>query len=111
MNSFNFFAQDSWQATRKLNLSLGLRYEYEGPIHDDGQDLSVFNPAKGGLVAAGQQVPNIYSQYWKNFSPRLGFAYQPGNKGDLVIRGGFGLFFDTPAMVPFLDNSFSLATA
>ena len=111
MNSFNFFAQDSWQATRKLNLSLGLRYEYEGPIHDDGQDLSVFNPAKGGLVAAGQQVPNIYSRYWKNLSPRLGFAYQPGNKGDLVIRGGFGLFFDTPAMVPFLDNSFSLATA
>jgi hypothetical protein len=111
MNSFNLFAQDSWQVTRKLNLNLGLRYEYQGPIHDGQNDLSVFNPAKGGLAVAGQQVDNIYPQYWKNVSPRLGFAYQPGNSGGLVIRGGFGLFFDTPAMVPFLDNSFSLATA
>jgi hypothetical protein len=111
MNSFNLFAQDVWQATRKLNINLGLRYEYEGPVHDDGHDLSVFNPVKGGLVVAGQQVSNLYPQYWKNISPRVGFAYQPKAGGDLVIRGGFGLFFDTPAIVPFLDNSFSLATA
>ena len=111
MNSFNIFGQDVWQVTRKLNLNLGLRYEYEGPIHDDGHDLSVFNPAKGGLVVAGQQVGDIYQRYWKNISPRVGFAYQPTAGGDLVIRGGIGLFFDTPAIVPFLDNSFSLATA
>jgi hypothetical protein len=110
MNSFNLFAQDSWQATRKLNVNLGLRYEYQGPIHDGQDDLSVFNPAQGGLVVAGQQVPNLYPRYWKAVSPRVGLAYQPGRSDDLVIRAGFGVFFDTPAIVPFLDNSFSLAT-
>ena len=110
MNSFDVFAQDSWQATRKLNVNLGLRYDYEGPIHDGQKDLSVFNPALGGLVVAGQQVADLYPKYWKAISPRVGLAYQPGKDGDLVIRAGFGVFFDTPAIVPFLDNSFSLAT-
>jgi TonB dependent receptor-like, beta-barrel len=110
MNSFNMFAQDSWQATRKLNINLGLRYEYEGPIHDGKNDLSVFDPAKGGLAVAGQQVGDLYPKYWKAISPRVGLAYQPGSSGDFVIRAGFGIFFDTPAIVPFLDNSFSLAT-
>jgi len=109
MNSFDLFAQDAWQVTHKLNVNLGLRYEYEGPIHDGKNDLSVFSPALGGLAVVGQQVGNLYPQYWKALSPRVGLAYQPG-KGDLVIRAGFGIFFDTPAIVPFLDNSFSLAT-
>jgi Carboxypeptidase regulatory-like domain len=109
MNSFNLFAQDAWQATRKLTVNLGLRYEYEGPLHDGKDDLSVFNPSLGGLAVVGQQVGNLYPQYWKAASPRVGLAYQPGS-GDLVIRAGFGIFFDTPAIVPFLDNSFSLAT-
>jgi hypothetical protein len=109
INTFNLFAQDSWQATRKLNVNLGLRYEYQGPLHDGKDDLSVFNPALGGLAVAGQQIGNLYPGYWKAVSPRVGLAYQPGN-GDLVIRAGFGVFFDTPAIVPFMDNSFSLAT-
>ncbi|MDQ2841262.1 MAG: TonB-dependent receptor [Acidobacteriota bacterium] len=110
MNSFALFAQDSWQITPRLNVNYGMRYDYEGPIHSGNNDLSVFNPAKGGLVVAGQQVGDIYPQFWKAFSPRAGFAYQPGSNNGLVIRGGFGIFFDTPAMVPFLDNSSSLST-
>ena len=110
MNSFAFFGQDTWQISQKLTLNYGLRYDYEGPLHDGEDDLSTFDPAKGGLVVAGQQVGNLYPQFWKAFSPRLGFAYQLGGKDDLVIRGGFGVYFDTPAIVPFLDNSSSLAT-
>jgi hypothetical protein len=111
MNSFDLFAQDAWQITRNLNLNFGLRYEYEGPIHDGQKDLSTFDPRKGGLVVVGQQISDLYPRYWKAFSPRVGFAYQPRGSSSLVIRGGFGLFFDTPAIVPFLDNSSSLAAA
>ena len=110
MNSFNLFAQDAWQVTRRLNLNLGLRYEYQGPIHDGGGDMSVFRPGLGGLAVAGQQVSDLYSKFWKVVSPRVGLAYQPTSRGDLVIRAGFGMFYDTPAIVPFLDNSFNLAT-
>jgi hypothetical protein len=111
MNSFDLFAQDAWQISRNLNLNFGLRYEYEGPIHDGQNDISTFDPSRGGLVVVGQQIGNLYPRYWKNLSPRLGFAYQPSGNRGLVVRGGFGLFFDTPAIVPFLDNSSSLAAA
>ena len=111
MNSFNFFIHDSWQVTRRLNVNYGLRYEYTGPIHDDNQDLSTFDAAvPGGLAVAGKDIPNLYPQYWKNFLPRAGFAYQPTDHGDFVIRGGVGLYTDTVSILPFLNNSNSLAS-
>jgi hypothetical protein len=109
MNSFNLFIQDSWQVTRKLNVNYGVRYEYTGPVHDGNKDLSVFDPAvPGGLAVAGQQISNMYPQYWKNFLPRGGFAYQPID--GLVIRGGVGYYTDTVPILPFLNNSNSLAS-
>jgi Carboxypeptidase regulatory-like domain/TonB dependent receptor len=111
LNSFTLFAQDAWQTTRRLNLNYGLRYDYEGPLHTNYADVSVFDPSKGGLVVAGAGISSLYPKIWTNLSPRLGLAFQPKEDGDLVIRAGFGLFFDTPAIVPFLDNSSSLAAA
>jgi hypothetical protein len=111
MNGFNLFVHDSWQVTRRLNINYGLRYEYSGPIHDDNKDLTTFDPAvPGGLAVAGKDIPNLYPQYWKNFLPRAGFAYQPTDHGDLVIRGGVGLYTDTVPILPFLNNSNSLAS-
>jgi hypothetical protein len=80
MNSFDVFAQHSWQATRKLNVNLGLRYEYEGPIHDGQKDLSVFNPALGGLVVAGQQVADLYPKYLESYQPARGLGISTGKK-------------------------------
>jgi len=40
-----------------------------------------------------------------------GLRLQPEAARSVVVRGGFGLFLDTPAIVPFLDNSSSLAAA
>src|SRR5262249_19956319 len=39
VNAFNFFLQDAWQLTSKLNVNLGLRYDYFGPLHSDRKDL------------------------------------------------------------------------
>ncbi len=110
MNSFDLFAQDTWQFSQKLTVNYGLRYDYQGPIHDGSDDLSIFDPAEGGLATVGKQISNLYPPYWKAFSPRLGFAYQPASNSGFVVRGGFGIYFDTPAIVPFLDNSSSLST-
>jgi hypothetical protein len=71
------------------------------------QDLSVFLPSRG-LVVAGQGIPAIYPRDFLNFSPRVGFAYQPRDSGNLVVRGFYGIFFDTPPIIPFLDNVFLL---
>jgi len=104
VNGFDFFGQDSWQVTRKLNLNLGLRYDYIGPLHSNGtQDLAVFIPSVGGLKIQGNGVSSIFPPDRNNFAPRFGFAYQPTASADLVVRGGIGIFYDQINMNPFLD--------
>jgi len=98
------FAQDSWQVNPRLSLNYGLRWDYEGPVGNDKKDLSVFVPSKGGLVFEGDRIDSVYPKYYKNFSPRVGFAYKLGQRSDFVIRGGFGIYFDTPNLNVFLDN-------
>ena len=104
MNTFNLFAQDAWQITKKLSLNFGVRYDYLGPMHNDRKDLSVFLPDKGGLLFQGAGISSLYPQDWNNFAPRLGFAYRVKENSDLVVRGSFGVFYDTPNLNPFLDN-------
>jgi hypothetical protein len=102
VNAYNFFGSDSWQVTKKLNLNLGLRYEYFGPLHSAKKDLAVFVLGKG-LEIQGNGINNIFPPDRNNFAPRFGFAYQPTAKNDLVVRGGVGVFYDQINMNPFLD--------
>jgi hypothetical protein len=102
VNGFDFFGQDEWQLTRKLNINLGLRYEYIGPLHDGDKDLAVFIPSQG-LQIQGNGIGSIFPPDKNNFAPRFGFAYQPTASADLVVRGGIGVFYDQINMNPFLD--------
>jgi hypothetical protein len=105
-NGFSIFAQDNVQVSRKLNINYGLRYDYTGPIHDGKKDLSTFIPNAGGLVLVGDGIKTLYPSDWTNFGPRFGFAYLPSGKGDIVVRGGVGLSYDTVNVSPFLGNSY-----
>ncbi len=106
-NGFSFFGQDNFQVTRKLNINLGLRYDYSGPIHDGNKDLSTFIPSvPGGLAVVGDGIKSLYPSDWKNLGPRFGLAYQPFENGNTVVRGGFGIAYDTVNVSPFLGNSF-----
>ncbi len=105
VNTWFLNAGDSWQLTPKLNVNYGLRYDYEGPLHDPYKDMSIFEPSStstGGLVFQGAQIANLYPQYYKNISPRVGFSY--GVNPTTVLRAGFGYYADTPNLNPFLDN-------
>ena len=102
VNAFDFFAQDAWQLTRKLNLNWGMRYEYIGPLHSLKKDLPVFVPDKG-LFIQGNGIGSIFPADHNNFAPRIGFAYQPTASESLVVRGGVGVFYDQINMNPFLD--------
>src|SRR5229473_5059729 len=101
VNAFNAYIQDSWQLTRKLNLSYGLRYEYFGPMQSDKKDIANFVPGTGFVVQDGGHP--LFNPGKNHFGPRLGFAYQPTAKSDLVVRGGFGVFYDQINLNPFLD--------
>src|SRR5262249_58519406 len=96
VNAYNLYFQDAWQTTRKLNLNLGLRYEYFGPLSSDRNDIAIFTAAKG------LQIPgSIFPPNRNDFAPRFGFAYQPTDKGDLVVRGGVCVFFVPVNIKPF----------
>jgi len=105
--TFDLYAQDSWQLTPKLNVDYGLRYDFMQPIHSLYKNLSVFRPeltSDDGLAFQGNQISSIYPADYGNVSPRVGFAYSPAVVNGVVVRGGFGMFFDTPNINPFLDN-------
>jgi hypothetical protein len=105
-HAFDVFAQDSYQVTSNLNINFGVRYDYGQPMNDSKKDLSVFRPdlTPTGIAFQGQDISSIYGPDWNSISPRIGFAYQPKSAPGVVIRGGGGLFFDTPNANPFLDN-------
>lgn len=102
-NGFDFFAQDTWRLTPKFTLDLGLRYEYFGPLHSGTiPNLAVFLPGQGFKIQ-GAGIGSIFPSDDNNFAPRVGFAWNPSGGGDLVVRGGFGVYYDQINMNPFLD--------
>jgi outer membrane receptor protein involved in Fe transport len=105
VNTWFLNAGDSWQLSPKLNVNYGIRYDYEGPFHNPYNNLSVFRPeltASNGLAFQGVQTDSIYQRYYKSFSPRVGASYQLAQS--TVVHAGFGFYFDTPNLNPFLDN-------
>src|SRR5450755_3841141 len=86
VNTYSFFGQDSWQLSPKLNLNYGMRWDYEGPLHNSYKNLSVFRPTLGGVSFQGNQISNLYDPVYTNFSPRLGIAYQLSPQ--TVLRAG-----------------------
>jgi hypothetical protein len=101
----SLFGEDAWQITPKLNINLGLRYDYEQPFYTNPPNSSIFDPNNGGLqvVGSGSGTPGyIYNSNKLNLSPRLGLSYQLSDT--TVIRANFGLYFDQPAGQAFYGN-------
>ena len=106
VNTFFLNAGDTWQVNSKLNINYGVRYDYTGPLHNSNKDMSTFRPdlasSQNGLVLQGVQVQNLFQQYWNSFSPRLGMSFQM--TPTTVLHAGYGWYFDSPNLNPFLDN-------
>ncbi|MBT9332696.1 TonB-dependent receptor [Paracidobacterium acidisoli] len=98
-----FFAQDEWKALPGLTINYGLRYEVQGALNEVHGLISELDTALQGVTvgAAGTGPlgafrsgnPGIAANYG-NVSPRIGFAWSPGNHR-LLVRGGYGVYFDT----------------
>jgi len=101
-----FFAQDAWKVTKNLSLDYGIRYEYNSPQIDPhneiigwfpGQQSTKFPGSPPDFLYAGDPgTPNrglIYPDK-NNFAPRFGFSWDVLGNAKLVMRGGFGIFYD-----------------
>ncbi|HET6929228.1 MAG TPA: TonB-dependent receptor [Candidatus Acidoferrum sp.] len=102
--NFSSFVQDEWNVTRRLRLSMGLRWEVNPPPGAATGNLpytiegSLNDPAS--IKLAPQGTP-LWKTTWANFAPRLGAAYVLRQKTgfETVVRGGGGVFFDTGQQV------------
>jgi Carboxypeptidase regulatory-like domain len=98
------FASDKWQATSKLTLDLGVRWDFyppATPVVKGG--FSNYDPVNNQLVLAGlgNNPSNMgMTTEYRYFAPRTGFAYRIRN--NTVIRGGFGISY-----TPFPDNTYA----
>jgi outer membrane receptor protein involved in Fe transport len=93
---FFYYGQDTWRATQKLTLTLGLRWEIYFPENVNAKDNGGFaNPMQGIIRIAGEGPYGLngnINNTWKALAPRLGVAYQVTPK--TVVRLGYGRSFD-----------------
>jgi hypothetical protein len=113
--SWNFFAADDIHLTPKLTINLGIRYELPASYHspDDSGITADLSTSTGQFQWASKSNYQLMktigaTSTWQgytsnnkltdanhsNLAPRVGFAYRPLNTDKLVIRGGYGLFYD-----------------
>ena len=97
------FIHDTWKFSPKLTVNYGVRYTFNGVLFDKEKALTNFLPDQG-LVSIGSGLKRLYPRDLNNFAPRIGFAYSPGRGGKMVLRGGYGLFYDIPAVSFFVSN-------
>jgi outer membrane receptor protein involved in Fe transport len=91
------YAQDSWRATPHFTLNYGLRYDTTFGLFTASGRSQLDNPALFTVEALQVplfQHPGAPHDYRKQFGPRLGIAYAPGQSRNTVIRAGFGLFYN-----------------
>ncbi|MGA3077605.1 MAG: carboxypeptidase regulatory-like domain-containing protein [Bryobacteraceae bacterium] len=91
------YAEDSWRATPHLTLNYGLRYDTTFGLFTASGRSQLDNPALLTLEALQIplfQHPGAPHDYRKQFGPRVGIAYAPGQSRNTVIRAGFGLFYN-----------------
>jgi hypothetical protein len=106
VNSYSWWATDSWKFNQKLTLNYGVRYEYNQPLHEVGnKGISTFLPASAtGFAIIGKDLPTVFPGDKNNLAPRIGFAYTPVRGGKTVIRGGYGLYYDVVNGNYFIDG-------
>ncbi len=87
---FYGYANDDWHIRKNFSLNVGLRYEFtQVPLSQRlWQPMNAISSVPGLITFGAPQTQK------KNFLPRIGFAWSPGNSGTTSIRGGFSMSTD-----------------
>ncbi len=95
---YDFYFQDTWRAARNLTLDLGLRWEVK--LSPGSVGLPLLRPSLPFTIGAPptnalrwEEGP-LYKNDWDNFSPSVGFAWDPWNDGKTSVRANYRLSQD-----------------
>jgi hypothetical protein len=107
-----FYGQDTWRATNRLTFNLGLRWEPYFGLSAENNAISIFDidnfrqgiksqvfvNAPAGLIYPGDKGfpagQTGLNKQWRNFSPRLGFAWDMTGDGRMALRASYALTYD-----------------
>jgi hypothetical protein len=119
LTDWSWFVADDWRVTPDLTLNLGVRHDYYGfPSEKNGflalydyeaalvtgrvQDGFLFAsnfdpgsvPGAAGLPLNLSDRTSIVPGDFNNIAPRASFAWTPNRSASVVVRGGYGLFYE-----------------
>jgi hypothetical protein len=129
-NVYDWYAQDDFRVASNLTLNYGLRYEYFGPYTEKNNRLvnltginrttpvtsgigcvspvAISYTSAAGTVNCAAGTASLVNPDRAMFAPRFGFAYRPNQKiklfKDVVVRGGYGINYNTGAFVSFAQS-------
>ncbi len=106
-NRPSLYVQDDWKVNKELTINAGLRWDPWLPPNDLNGTLVGFIPgfqsaiapnAPLGLIFNGDKglQASVYKKNWKDFAPRIGFAWDVAGNGKEVVRGAYGIFYGFP---------------
>ncbi len=108
------YVTDNWRIKSNLTVNLGIRYDYDGPLSEKYGRLTNFYPnqysysdstdtlTNSGLVIAGNNATvgtkgvsasTMLANQW-GFAPRFGAVWSPAALKNVVIRAGWGMYYD-----------------
>jgi hypothetical protein len=103
---YAFYFQDSIRVTPKLSLNVGLRYEPWSNVSEvNGKIPILLNPLQASGPESYRVVEHLFTKNFSKFnlSPRFGFAWDPIGDAKTSIRGGFGIYYDSPLNGDLID--------
>jgi hypothetical protein len=91
----SLYVQHDVRLLPNLVVNGGLRYDFQSPFRETQDRVANFDAMTGTLQVAPDR---LYEPDRNNWAPRVGIAWQPGVLKNVLVRAGYGVFFDTLAV-------------
>jgi Carboxypeptidase regulatory-like domain/TonB dependent receptor len=95
------FFQDDWRLNQRLTVNAGVRYEFNAPPYDVTDRMAILDLTtyKVNQVGQGGVSRSGLNADLNDFAPRVGVSYDLTGSGRWLLRGGYGIFYDSGTLI------------
>ena len=118
-SSYEAYVADDWHVNPKVTLNIGLRWEYSSPLTelygrlvnlDILRGFSAVSPVVAnhpvGPITGNAYADSLVDPDWNSFQPRIGVSWRPTAASSIVVRGGYGIYYNTS---PYMSIAMQMA--